>query len=215
MDKLLGILIFAALISTTAGMTLYAQAVTMGYQENYYPAFWTFNPNGGSGSVDESNTPDKIMLTGNNDGQSGINTLYTLEIFCKGTISFDWFYDGEPLVPLVSGPQFDPSGFVLNGVLNQLTNNGGAEVQSGSASTNVVPGDIFGFYIFSNDGVFGPGIFTMIDNFEGPSCVVGGSILPVDTTALLLAGIQSSALWLVPLVASAVGIGAFALRKKF
>ena len=34
---------------------------------------------------------------------------------------------------------------------------------------------------------------------------VGGTIIPIDTTALLLAGISSSALWLVPLVALAGG----------
>jgi len=40
---------------------------------------------------------------------------------------------------------------------------------------------------------------------------VGGTIIPISTTALLLAGISSSAMWLIPLAALAVG--SFALLR--
>jgi len=215
--KIISLLVIGVLISTISGTTLYAQAVTMGFQMEYDPANWTFNANTGSGSFDASNAPDKIMITGNNDGQESINTVYTVPILCDGTIMFDWFYDGEP--PFddpdnPTGPEHDPSGFLLNGGLNQLTDDNGLEVQSGSAMTAVVGGDIFGFYIFSLDGIEGPGIFTMIDNFKGPSCFVGGSIVPIDTTALLLAGAQNIATWMIPVIVAGIGI-AIVIARKF
>jgi len=45
---------------------------------------------------------------------------------------------------------------------------------------------------------------------------VGGELLPIDTTALMLAGIQSSAIWMLPVLAGAAGAGfaAFKLRRK-
>ncbi len=46
--------------------------------------------------------------------------------------------------------------------------------------------------------------------------VVGGEFLPIDSTALMLAGLQSSAIWMLPVLAGAVGAGfaAFKLRRK-
>ena len=61
------------------------------------------------------------------------------------------------------------------------------------------------------------GQFFTIDDLQHDcrSDKVGGDLLPINSLSLFIAGIQTSALWLIPLVASAVGIGAFALRKKF
>jgi len=49
----------------------------------------------------------------------------------------------------------------------------------------------------------------------GPSKTkpVGGEFLPIETTALLLAGTQSFS-WMIPVLASIVGIGLFFLRRK-
>jgi len=45
---------------------------------------------------------------------------------------------------------------------------------------------------------------------------VGGEFLPIDSTALLLAGLQTSAIWMLPVLAGAAGAGiaAFKLRRK-
>jgi len=42
---------------------------------------------------------------------------------------------------------------------------------------------------------------------------VGGEFLGVDSTALLLAGFQANALWLIPVIVSAIGIGIVIARK--
>ena len=43
--------------------------------------------------------------------------------------------------------------------------------------------------------------------------MVGGEMFPVDTTALLLAGAQLNAIWILPAIA-AIGIGAFIVSRK-
>ena len=43
---------------------------------------------------------------------------------------------------------------------------------------------------------------------------VGGEFLPIDSTALLLAGLQTSAIWMLPVLAGAVGIGAFYIKTR-
>jgi hypothetical protein len=48
---------------------------------------------------------------------------------------------------------------------------------------------------------------------EVPVQVVGGTIIPIDTTALLLANIQSTT-WMIPIVLSIVGIGLFVVSRK-
>ena len=48
-----------------------------------------------------------------------------------------------------------------------------------------------------------------------PTGPVGGMGIPIDTTALLLAGVQGSALWMVPaIVIAGAGIGFFTFRKS-
>ena len=197
-----------------AGIVTPAFAAISGFQQIYDPSNWTFNANGGDGSVDTTNAPAKIMITGNDNNQLSIQTEYTITMQCAGTVKFDWTYDGEPVTGF-TGPQFDPSGYLLNGVQNQLTDNGGAEVQSGTnVVVPVVAGDVFGWYIFSTDGVEGPGIFTMIENFEGPACIVGGNIIPIDTSALFLAGIQGSTIWMIPTIAGIAGTGFYLIKFR-
>ena len=47
----------------------------------------------------------------------------------------------------------------------------------------------------------------------GDDRVVGGEFLPIETTALLLAGAQSTT-WMIPIVLSIVGIGLFVVTRK-
>jgi len=47
-----------------------------------------------------------------------------------------------------------------------------------------------------------------------PDFLVGGTIIPIDTTSLLLAGAQMTAVWLIPVVVAAIGIG-LVLSRRF
>ena len=44
--------------------------------------------------------------------------------------------------------------------------------------------------------------------------IVGGEIIPLDTTALLLAGAQSVSMWMIPVVVSGAGIGVFVIMRS-
>ncbi len=57
---------------------------------------------------------------------------------------------------------------------------------------------------------FGDVPISTIPSICGP---VGGELIPIDSTALLLAGAQANALWLIPAIVAAVGIGIVITRK--
>jgi len=44
---------------------------------------------------------------------------------------------------------------------------------------------------------------------------VGGTLIPIDTTALLLAGVQSISMWMIPIIVASIGIGFVLVRRKF
>ena len=43
---------------------------------------------------------------------------------------------------------------------------------------------------------------------------VGGELLPIESTSLMLAGLQTSAIWMLPVLAGAVGTGAYYIRTR-
>jgi len=47
-----------------------------------------------------------------------------------------------------------------------------------------------------------------------PELVVGGSLLSIDNTALLLAGLQGSVIWMLPVLAGAAGVTVFYLKTR-
>jgi len=54
---------------------------------------------------------------------------------------------------------------------------------------------------------------TFIDDISSPNIPVGGEIIPIETTTLLLAGIQSFS-WMIPVTLSVLGIGLFVASRK-
>ena len=49
--------------------------------------------------------------------------------------------------------------------------------------------------------------------FDECPIVVGGEIIPIETTSLILAGAQSFS-WMIPVVLSGIGIGLFVVSRK-
>jgi len=43
---------------------------------------------------------------------------------------------------------------------------------------------------------------------------VGGTYIPIDQTALLLAGVQSISMWMIPVVVAGIGIGVFVIKRR-
>jgi len=48
----------------------------------------------------------------------------------------------------------------------------------------------------------------------GHDDTVGGEFLPIDNTVLLLAGLQTSAIWMLPVLAGAAGVGAYYIKSR-
>jgi hypothetical protein len=86
-------------------------------------------------------------------------------------VSFDWDYSTD------DDPEYDPYGYLLNGVFTQLTINNFDINQSGSVSFSVLAGDVFGFRQNSNDSSFGRAS-TTISNFNGPLAASGPASVP-------------------------------------
>lgn len=141
----------AAAMGTTA--TAYAD-----FSGPYDHANWTFIPAG-----DASFTPTltTLQLVGSDSGVGG-TAGYLIAADANGVVSFDWNYSSSD----VGG--WDYGGFYLNGVFTTLAFN--STQGAGNFSTNVNAGDVFGFWVHSVDGGFGPGVLD-VSNFSAPVAV--------------------------------------------
>ncbi|VEP14069.1 conserved hypothetical protein [Hyella patelloides LEGE 07179] len=137
----------------------------MDFTGDFDPANWTFTTTNADGSVNTTNAPTSITLTGGDDGSAG-TTDYTITAPSNETISFSWNYSTS------DGPNFDPFIRLLNSVETRLTDDGGADNQSGTDSFTVNSGDTFGFRITTVDGIVGPGSVTISDFASSPSASV-------------------------------------------
>ena len=223
LNRLLAGTIALILIAGTTGNAL---AFTMGFQDEYDPSNWTFFTRG-NGEIDASGAPDEITITGSDDsglcnlddialdpesgrpifptqheGYPRCETILTIDIGCEGNIQFDFDYQTFD----VDGAFWDPAGYLVNDVFFNLTDDGGPTNQAGSASVDVSAGDIFGFGIEASDDQEGEA-FVTISSFKAPTCVVAGELLPMDNTALFLAGLSQSAIWMIPTLAGIAGAG--------
>ena len=43
---------------------------------------------------------------------------------------------------------------------------------------------------------------------------VGGTFIPIDQTALLLAGVSSISMWMIPVVIAGIGVGVFVIKRR-
>ncbi len=59
----------------------------------------------------------------------------------------------------------------------------------------------------------GIGVFSNCEFVNSPKLAVGGDIIPLDTTMVLVAGTQTTAAWMIPVIVSAIGIGIVIARK--
>jgi len=57
-----------------------------------------------------------------------------------------------------------------------------------------------------------------VDKFCVPALksfpVIGGFNVPIDTSSLLLAGVQSISMWMIPVVIAGIGIGIFVIKRR-
>jgi len=60
------------------------------------------------------------------------------------------------------------------------------------------------------------GCFSVVEVEQFPTVKrsVGGTLIAIDTTALLLTGVQSISMWMIPVVAAGVVIGIFVIKRR-
>jgi len=77
------------------------------------------------------------------------------------------------------------------------------------------PGASFIGVFFGNGiDVDGDGILDFSKVTENVDSIIGGTLVSIDTTTLLLAGAQSISLWMIPVVAAGVGVGVFVIKRR-
>jgi len=192
-----------------AGMTSPAFAGANGFVGIYDGSNWSLTKNGGDGSLVDS-SPVSLKIIGSDQGTGGSpDTTLEIDAQCTGDYSFDWDYSTDN-----NSAFFDPAGYIVDGVLTQLTVDNGPLVQSGSDSIFVTAGQPFGFYADTFDNGVGAGMIT-ISNFEPASCQqVAGELLPLDSSALMIAGLQSMTVWMIPAVAGLAGVGVYLVKFR-
>ncbi|TDJ65470.1 MAG: PEP-CTERM sorting domain-containing protein [Proteobacteria bacterium] len=170
------------LLRTVFLAVIFCGPVSADFSGDYTLGLWDIAESGGT--IDLGGAPGSVSLTSNNGGGFA-NTDLSFTAFEAVTITFDWdFTTVDPGIPGTNGAQWDPFGYLLNGSFTKLTNDAGADSQSGTAVTFAVAfGDTFGFRANTIDGIFGAAT-TTITNFSaiGPA----PAVVPLPPSVSLL-----------------------------
>ena len=157
-------LFYSALAAGLLGFSMTASANFSGY---YAPANWQVGhaPDNLTdfGSVDTTGAPGSITLIGSDSGSGAFSRVdFTIMAPAAGTFSFSWAYTS----PDTDGASADQAGYLKTGQF-QLTDDGGANSQSGLVSVLVAAGDKIGFHVTTRDNLGGSASLT-ISNFSAP-----------------------------------------------
>jgi hypothetical protein len=145
----------------------WSNTLTAQFEDCYDVSNWTVSHNNSNdGYVNTSNAPADITIVSGDNGVGSGYVFFTVDVITDGDITFDWSYYTNDWSPI-----WDPSGYILNGTQTQLS----GSLYSGSETIPVAEGDVFSFYAYTSDGIFGRS-FTTISNFSGPCCELEVSI---------------------------------------
>jgi len=164
LKKLTVVTASAALSLAATSLAQSAQAA--GFGDSYNPSAWTLTNSNADGYVNTNEALGSFVLTGGNKGggYGAGSTTYTTTILNPGTVSFNWDYSTADWNGF-----YDPAGWSLNGVFTQLSDNT-TKSSSGSVTTLVTAGDIFGFFVKTMDNVVGAANLK-VSSFSAPgSC---------------------------------------------
>ncbi|MFM6353724.1 MAG: hypothetical protein ACKPGJ_20835 [Dolichospermum sp.] len=149
--------VVASLVSILA-LSAPTRAITFGFTGDYAPSNWNLTNSNADGSVNISNAPNSITLTGGNNGSGSfgrtnysITNTNTLPV----NISFNWLY------LTTDAPVFDRFDVNLNGSYTTIANNDA----NGTYTTLIPNGNTFGFSIATIDNSTGTGS-VRINNFS-------------------------------------------------
>jgi hypothetical protein len=191
-------LMAAALAAATVALPVHAAPAVLGFTGAFAPATWTTTttgdlPAGDGGSVTFTSStltivggdnptadPDFTACTGGSTGNIGPCQITTVHSILD-PILFHWIYTTTDI-----GPGPDIFGILIDGIVQQLSDPGGAPTQSGNVS--ISPNSSFGFFINCTDCVGGPATAT-ISAFQAGAIPEPGTIALFSLGALAI-GVQ-------------------------
>ena len=152
--------------------------------------------------------PELCDLVIIDDGSNAVTVHFNIPSFQLGN---EMQIGGDDTLVIDGGSTFDHSPDscpILNAFAETILNNGnfnvfGTLINNGAFINN---GAVLDCGIISGSVLPIPGIVNR--------CTVGGELIPLDTSALVLAGTQMNAAWMIPVIVSAIGI-AIVIARKF
>ena len=177
----------------------------------------TVNVNGGLRFITSLSNSGTINVIGDAGGATSIGAL----IFVFGT---DYTNECNGIINLIGGTgtqsgRLTVGAFSVDVLFNNFgtitgTNSDLSELIASIHLSSIDP-DIVTFNnhgtltapVLNQDSVFN-------DNLQNPCLEIGGEIIPINTTALLLAGVQSVSMWMIPVVIAGAGIGVFVIKRR-
>jgi len=118
--------------------------------------------------------------------------------------------NGQELVTLDGSGSSDPEGDALDFTWRELP--GGSEIATGAQPSVSFATGIHTIELTVEDPAGATDSDTVV--IEVIACTpVGGELIPLDSTMILVAGTQYTAAWMIPIIVSAIGIGIVIARK--
>lgn len=136
-------------------------------------AYTINNTAGGDGYV--SGSFPNFTLVGANNGSSYNYTTYSETTSTGGQMSFSWSYGTYDW-----DYTYDPAGYFVNSNFTSLMPS-----TSGSVSLSLAANDLFGWYVYSTDGVYGPGFLNVSAQFA-PNQPLAQTQVPEPASIALL-----------------------------
>jgi len=164
----------------------------------------TIDPSTGFGTLIGS--PLNLPPSSNEDGSIGFapdGTLYFLERSASGSLHTLNPADGSVITSVANADNIstDALGVRSDGTIFVSLDTGSAQI----LTINPVDGTSTSI----GSGTLG------ISDLDFLRCqTVGGELLPIDSTALVLAGLQSSAVWMIPTLAGLAGAGFYLIKFR-
>ena len=163
---------------------------------------------GGAGNFANEPSPDTVIV---NAGIPGPLSLIEMTLDHPAQ-KVSWHYT-SPFDPLTV-KIYDVNNNLITTIIEPTTANNAGD-PNGAPFSEFLPNSFTtGGQLIKRVEWFGPNNQYALDDIDLCVLPVGGELLPSNTAALLIAGIQSSALWIIPFAVSAIGIGAVLIRKK-